>query len=80
MEHRRERFYGSDTITQLMVAAMAYMGISAFCERFRAILDSVGEVAGLVGRSMGTASALECKHVKLENKPLLLIALPYWII
>jgi pimeloyl-ACP methyl ester carboxylesterase len=37
-------------------------------------LDSVDDVAGLVGHSMGTASALECRHSKLENKPLLLIA------
>ena len=37
-------------------------------------MDSVDDVAGLVGHSMGTASALECRHSKLENKPLLLIA------
>ncbi|UPR32410.1 alpha/beta hydrolase [Vibrio crassostreae] len=48
--------------------------IPAFVNGLEAVLDSVGEVAGLVGHSMGTASALECKHVKLENKPLLLIA------
>ncbi|HAS62905.1 MAG TPA: alpha/beta hydrolase, partial [Vibrio sp.] len=27
-----------------------------------------------VGHSMGTASAIECHHIKLANKPLLLIA------
>ncbi len=41
--------------------------IPAFVNGLEAIPDSVGEVAGLVGHSMGTASALECKHVKLET-------------
>lgn len=48
--------------------------IPAFVGGLEAILDSVDDVAGLVGHSMGTASALECRHSKLENKPLLLIA------
>ncbi|MFA0567654.1 alpha/beta hydrolase [Vibrio gallaecicus] len=48
--------------------------IPAFVNGLEAILDSADEVVGLVGHSMGTASALECKHAKLENKPLLLIA------
>jgi len=48
--------------------------IPAFVNGLEAILDSVDEVVGLIGHSMGTASALECKHAKLENKPLLLIA------
>ncbi|KAB0301435.1 alpha/beta hydrolase [Vibrio fortis] len=51
-----------------------YGHIPAFVNGLEAILDSVEDVAGLIGHSMGTASALECKHAKLENKPLLLIA------
>lgn len=51
-----------------------YGHIPAFVNGLEAILDTVDDVAGLVGHSMGTASALECKHAKLENKPLLLIA------
>lgn len=51
-----------------------YGHIPAFVNGLEAIVDSVDDVAGLVGHSMGTASALECKHAKLENKPLLLIA------
>ncbi|EHY0955696.1 alpha/beta hydrolase [Vibrio vulnificus] len=48
--------------------------IPAFVEGLDAVLDSLDEVAGLVGHSMGTASALECRHQKLEDKPMLLIA------
>ncbi|WP_261904834.1 alpha/beta hydrolase [Vibrio fortis] len=51
-----------------------YGHIPAFVKGLEAILDTIEDVAGLVGHSMGTASALECKHAKLENKPLLLIA------
>ena len=51
-----------------------YGHIPAFVNGLEAILDSVEDVAGLIGHSMGSASALECKHAKLENKPLLLIA------
>ncbi|AUV89379.1 hydrolase or acyltransferase [Vibrio campbellii] len=51
-----------------------YGHIPAFVCGLEDVLDSVDEVAGLVGHSMGTASALECRHSKLENKPLLLIA------
>ncbi|MEZ9056624.1 alpha/beta hydrolase [Vibrio pelagius] len=51
-----------------------YGHIPAFVNGLEAILDTLEDVAGLVGHSMGTASALECKHAKLENKPLLLIA------
>ncbi|MBW3695127.1 alpha/beta hydrolase [Vibrio sp. T187] len=51
-----------------------YGHIPAFVNGLEAVLDSVGEVAGLIGHSMGTASALECKHAKLEGIPLLLIA------
>ncbi|NVD08669.1 alpha/beta hydrolase [Vibrio sp. JPW-9-11-11] len=53
----------------------AYGHIPAFVHGLEAMLDSVDqEVAGLVAHSMGTASALECHHQKLANKPLLLIA------
>lgn len=48
--------------------------IPAFVEGLEAILDSVEQIEGLIGHSMGTASALECRHRKLENKPILLIA------
>ena len=51
-----------------------YGHIPAFVNGLEAILDTLEDVAGLVGHSMGTASALECKHAELENKPLLLIA------
>lgn len=48
--------------------------IPAFVDGLEAILNSVDDIAGLVGHSMGTAVAIECKHPKLENKPYLLIA------
>ncbi|MDA0117563.1 alpha/beta fold hydrolase [Vibrio sp. T11.5] len=51
-----------------------YGHIPAFVHGLEAILDSVDEVAGLAGHSMGTASAIECHHQKLVDKPLLLIA------
>ncbi|MGR5132419.1 alpha/beta fold hydrolase [Vibrio alfacsensis] len=51
-----------------------YGHIPAFVRGLEDVLDSVNDIAGLVGHSMGTASALECRHSKLENKPLLLIA------
>lgn len=51
-----------------------YGHMPAFIIGLEAILDSVDEVAGLVGHSMGTAAALECHHTKLVDKPFLLIA------
>lgn len=51
-----------------------YGHIPAFVHGLEAILDSVDEVAGSAGHSMGTASAIECHHQKLVDKPLLLIA------
>ncbi|WCP69288.1 alpha/beta hydrolase [Vibrio tubiashii] len=51
-----------------------YGHIPAFVHGLEAILDSVGDVAGLVGHSMGTASSIECHHQKLVDKPFLLIA------
>ncbi|MDV7105915.1 alpha/beta hydrolase [Vibrio sp. TH_r3] len=53
----------------------AYGHIPAFVFCLEQILDSVEQpVAGLVGHSMGTASALECKHSKIAGCPMLLIA------
>ncbi|CAM4186838.1 alpha/beta hydrolase [Vibrio neonatus] len=52
----------------------AYGHIPAFVEGLEAILDSVDEVAGIIAHSMGTASTIECKHVKANQCPLLLIA------
>lgn len=51
-----------------------YGHIPAFVQGLEAVLDSVDDVAGLVGHSMGTASAIECHHQKLVDKPMLLIA------
>ena len=51
-----------------------YGHIPAFVGGLEGLLDSEDDVAGLVGHSMGTAAALECKHAKLVDKPLLLIA------
>lgn len=48
--------------------------IPAFVQGLETILDSFDEVAGLIGHSMGTATAIECQHPKLVDKPLLLIA------
>lgn len=48
--------------------------IPAFVQGLESVLDHYDEVAGLVGHSMGTATAIECQHPKLANKPLLLIA------
>jgi len=51
-----------------------YGHIPAFVNGLEAILDSVDEVAGVVAHSMGTASAIECRHRKIQNVPMLLIA------
>lgn len=48
--------------------------IPAFVEGLNSILNTFDDVAGLIGHSMGTATAIECRHPKLINKPLLLIA------
>ncbi len=52
----------------------AFGHIPAFVGGLESLLDHEDDVAGLVGHSMGTASAIECKHAKLQDKPLLLIA------
>ncbi|MCY9854260.1 alpha/beta hydrolase [Vibrio mediterranei] len=52
----------------------AFGHIPAFVGGLEGLLDNEDDVAGLVGHSMGTASAIECKHAKLHDKPLLLIA------
>lgn len=51
-----------------------YGHIPAFVLGLEAVLDSLEDVAGIVGHSMGTVSAIECRHQKLVDKPLLLIA------
>ncbi|MFA0439724.1 esterase [Vibrio sp. 10N.286.49.C2] len=51
-----------------------YGHIPGFIGGLEGLLDNENDIAGLVGHSMGTASALECKHAKLVDKPFLLIA------
>ncbi|AQP37839.1 alpha/beta hydrolase [Vibrio anguillarum] len=51
-----------------------YGHIPAFVGGLEAILDSIDNVAGIVGHSMGTAAALECRHHKIEHCPMLLVA------
>ncbi|NOI14470.1 alpha/beta fold hydrolase [Vibrio hepatarius] len=51
-----------------------YGHIPAFVLGLEAVLDSLEDVAGIVGHSMGTVSAIECHHQKLVDKPMLLIA------
>lgn len=48
--------------------------IPAFVHGLDRVLEQLDDVAGLIGHSMGTAAAIECKHPKLQHKPLLLIA------
>lgn len=48
--------------------------IPAFVRGLETILDSEGEVAGLIGHSMGNVTALECHHAKLQHCPILMIA------
>ena len=48
--------------------------IPAFVQGLECILDNFDSVEGLIGHSMGTATAIECQHPKLIDKPLLLIA------
>ncbi|WP_047042098.1 alpha/beta hydrolase [Vibrio mexicanus] len=51
-----------------------YGHIPGFVLGLEAVLDSVEDVVGIVGHSMGTASLLECRHRKIEQVPVLLIA------
>lgn len=48
--------------------------IPAFVDGLDALLDQTDNIAGLVAHSMGTASALESRHPKLQTVPMLLIA------
>ncbi len=48
--------------------------IPAFVRGLEAILDSEEHVTGLIGHSMGCATALECRHSKIVESPMLLIA------
>lgn len=52
----------------------AYGHIPGFVTCLESVLDSVDEIAGLIGHSMGTASALECRNAKIAHCPMLLIA------
>jgi hypothetical protein len=52
----------------------AYGHIPAFVHGLETILDSVDDVAGVVSHSMGAAATLECKHAKMQNVPLMLVA------
>ncbi|MCK6264353.1 alpha/beta fold hydrolase [Vibrio sp. ZSDE26] len=53
----------------------AYGHIPAFVRGLEAILDSFDEeLAGLIAHSMGTASSLECRHRKVQQCPMILIA------
>jgi pimeloyl-ACP methyl ester carboxylesterase len=52
----------------------AYGHIPAFVHGLETILDSVDNVAGVVSHSMGAAATLECRHAKMQNVPLLLVA------
>ncbi|ORT48693.1 esterase [Vibrio sp. qd031] len=52
----------------------AYGHIPAFVHGLETILDSVDELAGVVSHSMGAAATLECRHAKMQNVPLLLVA------
>ncbi len=51
-----------------------YGHIPAFVNGLETVLDHVDEVVGIVGHSMGTASAVECRHAKIQDVPMLLIA------
>lgn len=51
-----------------------YGHLPAFVNGLETVLDSVDEVVGIVGHSMGTASAVECRHAKIQHVPMLLIA------
>ncbi|USD66900.1 alpha/beta hydrolase [Vibrio sp. SCSIO 43136] len=52
-----------------------YGSIPAFVAGLEGIIDATEqEVVGVVGHSMGTASALECRHERIANVPMLLIA------
>ncbi|AZZ97976.1 alpha/beta hydrolase [Pseudoalteromonas sp. R3] len=48
--------------------------LPAFVYGLEAVLDSTEHVEGVIAHSMGCAAAIECKHPKLADKPLLLIA------
>lgn len=52
----------------------AYGHIPVFVRCLEAVLDHLDDVAGVVAHSMGTAATLECRHAKIAECPLLLIA------
>ncbi len=45
-----------------------------FVEGLDAVLDSVNELEGIIGHSMGAASVLESRHKKAESCPIIMIA------
>lgn len=51
-----------------------YGHIPSFVRGLESVIDSIEDLAGVVGHSMGTAAVLECRHQKLHDCPLLLIA------
>lgn len=51
-----------------------YGHIPSFVRGLESVIDSIDDLAGVVGHSMGTAALLECRHQKLHDCPLLLIA------
>lgn len=48
--------------------------IPAFIDGLNSVINQYDNIAGLIGHSMGTATALECIHEKIIDKPFLLIA------
>ncbi|MCG6210800.1 lysophospholipase [Vibrio furnissii] len=52
----------------------AFGHVPAFVRGLEAILDSEPAFIGLIGHSMGNVTALECRHAKLADCPMMLIA------
>lgn len=52
----------------------AFGHVPAFVRGLEAILDSEPAFIGLIGHSMGNVTALECRHAKLTDCPMMLIA------
>ncbi|MGJ7095553.1 alpha/beta hydrolase [Vibrio hannami] len=52
----------------------AFGHIPAFVRCLETVLDSLDDIAGVVAHSMGTAATLECRHAKIADCPILLVA------
>lgn len=52
----------------------AFGHVPAFVRGLEAILDNEPAFIGLIGHSMGNVTALECRHAKLADCPMMLIA------